>query len=389
MVPAGSPKIVPVGSEVLEVHLGDVPGWLKRAEARVRIVGEAMLMALFQNAPMGPEQLNERLSQAKEHALVDEKHKWLVAVVLRWQVDLSDTEVSDQPWLWLDSGSYMETEKAARARIASLDLAARVLKFFLPNVFDEVAVSDRIYLARDDSFGDAFSMPQSTARADLSSTTTMEQLATILAGTELDLALANAMTAPAVPKDSTRPDRLRAALHSDLLADDGGSYGRYELLREMQPVLMRASSGRPLSVMFVDMNGLKQINDTQGHHAGDEAIAEFRKAVREVHHEGLFRTGGDEFVLFSLGAPGEAPQLARRILLAVATRRAGGTPLSASVGVVLATNPRETPDAIVERADREMYRAKEESRKQTPRPCVLAVEGAGLEVVSPLAGQAS
>lgn len=383
-VPAGSPKIVTVGGEVLEIHLGDVPAWLKRAEARVRINGEALLRGLFQNDLVGREQLNARLSQAKDHVFVDERHKWLIAVVLRRQIEWSETDINDEPWLWCNPETFIETEKSAKERIASLDLAARVLKHYLPNGVDEVVVADRIYVGRDESFGDAFGMPHFTAGATGSAQSQLDGIEAALAGPEMQAALANAIAAPAVPKDSRRPDRFKAALHSDLLADEGGTYGRYELLREMQPVLMRASSTSPLAVMFVDMNGLKQINDGPGgHRAGDEAIAEFRMAVREAHQGALFRTGGDEFVLFRLGARGDASTVARKILSAVAARQVHGTQLSASVGVVFAIDPSEEPDAIRHRADQQMYRAKERSRSYTPRPCVLAIEDTEPVMIDP------
>jgi diguanylate cyclase (GGDEF)-like protein len=380
--PAGSPKLIPNGGEVLEVHLGQVPEWLQRAEARATTIFAAMANGVFRNDPSHRSQLNERLSEAKDGRLVEDQHKWLVAFVLRWQSDWSDEVITEEPWFWIDSVKMCDMQKIAKERIPSLDLAARVSRHFVPNVFDEVVVSDRMYVARDESFRDAFPWPHfSAGHATIAVRSNIDSVEAALAGCEMERALANALAAPAVPKDQARPHRLEAALHSDLLADDGGSYGLYELLRELQSVLMRASYARPISVMFIDMNGLKQINDTLGHGAGDEAIAEFRRAVRKAHHGALFRTGGDEFVLFFIGAPDAAATFARGILTAVAGCQVKGAALSASVGVVLASDPLESPKGIVERADREMYRAKEASRRGLPRPCMLAFDGAEVEEV--------
>ena len=54
-------------------------------------------------------------------------------------------------------------------------------------------------------------------------------------------------------------------------------------------------------VMFMDMNGLKEINDGNGHNAGDEALKCLAGIIAEVFgRESVYRVGGDEFVAFAL-----------------------------------------------------------------------------------------
>src|SRR5690606_738827 len=98
------------------------------------------------------------------------------------------------------------------------------------------------------------------------------------------------------------------------------------------------------------------INDTQGHAAGDrvlaEVVREWRTRLRSVDTIG--RTGGDEFVLALPGTPlMAAGELLRRLQGSSAARW--------SYGVVQAL-PGETAEAVVARADRELYQVKKARR---------------------------
>lgn len=143
-------------------------------------------------------------------------------------------------------------DEEARLRSPSLDLAARTLKEHVPHVLDDLIISDQVYVARDSSFDDAVGVPEvSLGDANFSVRSAMSRLDLVLSDPDAERTLVNALAAPAVASDPTRKERLTAALRTDLLADDGGSYGRYELLREMQPVLMRASVDHPLAVFYL------------------------------------------------------------------------------------------------------------------------------------------
>ena len=62
--------------------------------------------------------------------------------------------------------------------------------------------------------------------------------------------------------------------------------------------MANSNSGKSVGVIFADLNGLKSVNDTLGHNAGDQLLKDAAKALREVFevHE-IFRAGGDEFVV--------------------------------------------------------------------------------------------
>lgn len=74
-----------------------------------------------------------------------------------------------------------------------------------------------------------------------------------------------------------------------------GVYSRLAYTKRMESV----KEGETLTLAMIDMNGLKRINDTYGHKAGDEAIAQISKVLLElpVHQKKLYRYGGDEFVI--------------------------------------------------------------------------------------------
>ena len=128
--------------------------------------------------------------------------------------------------------------------------------------------------------------------------------------------------------------------------------------------------GAPLSVAIVDANGLKALNDDFGHAAGDEALVRLGAILQQGVRDGdlVARIGGDEFAVLFAGAP---ILTAERIVRRLAERIARGTlgvghrlPTIAW-GVADATGE-ATVDALVEAADRAMYRQKQLMRKRTP-----------------------
>jgi two-component system cell cycle response regulator len=131
--------------------------------------------------------------------------------------------------------------------------------------------------------------------------------------------------------------------------------------------------GLPLSVLVIDLDGLKRVNDAGGHAAGDRAIrgaaAAIKQTLRATDYGG--RWGGDEFVVIAPHSPrGSARMLAERVAAAIATRgRADRLAATASVGVAtfdhLDDNARvRTPLSLVEEADRALYAAKDSGRSR-------------------------
>ncbi|MFI1913815.1 diguanylate cyclase domain-containing protein [Nocardia sp. NPDC020380] len=118
-----------------------------------------------------------------------------------------------------------------------------------------------------------------------------------------------------------------------------------------------------VSVLLVDLDGFKQINDTHGHRVGDEllvAVAERLRAVARPE-DCVCRYGGDEFVIATLGGEAAARENADRILTDLAqpfTLSPGQVHIQASIGIATATDETRDAAALIHAADRAMYAAK-------------------------------
>lgn len=122
------------------------------------------------------------------------------------------------------------------------------------------------------------------------------------------------------------------------------------------------NTGTPIMLMFIDLDGLKKINDTYGHNMGDKAISGIAGVLREVcvKSEVFCRFGGDEFIIFKAGADESyAAELTERINGSISGINHGSDDpfeLSASIGYVIAV-PDEKSDIFkfVMQADKKMY----------------------------------
>ncbi|WP_298457427.1 bifunctional diguanylate cyclase/phosphodiesterase [uncultured Cellulomonas sp.] len=124
-----------------------------------------------------------------------------------------------------------------------------------------------------------------------------------------------------------------------------------------------------VGVLFLDLDALKEANDTFGHEAGDRLLTTVAERVRGAVRptDVLARLGGDEFVVLleDLTTPGAAGTVAQRILdsLRVPYRLAGrAVSTSVSIGIATTDDPAQTADALVSQADSAMYRAKDAGR---------------------------
>jgi diguanylate cyclase (GGDEF)-like protein len=118
---------------------------------------------------------------------------------------------------------------------------------------------------------------------------------------------------------------------------------------------------RPLSLVIVDVDGFKEINDRIGHLAGDAVLAEIADRIRQVVRSADIpcRVGGDEFsVIVPEAEGGQARQLVGRIQRAVSAQpiaRAGRVRVSAGVADI---QPNDSPTSLFERGDESLYAAK-------------------------------
>src|SRR5438552_8882705 len=133
----------------------------------------------------------------------------------------------------------------------------------------------------------------------------------------------------------------------------------------------RASrSGRPLSLLFIDLDGFKSINDSHGHLFGSRALVEAAAVVRGSAHETdvVARFGGDEFALVLPDTGGEGAfavgERIRERLAAHAFLAGDGLDihLTASVGVATLPDAAASAEELVQAADKAMYRVKESGK---------------------------
>jgi diguanylate cyclase (GGDEF)-like protein/PAS domain S-box-containing protein len=139
--------------------------------------------------------------------------------------------------------------------------------------------------------------------------------------------------------------------------------------RLQQALLTAASSGRRIAVAFVDLDRFKFINDSLGHHVGDELLkavaARLKACVRDC--DTVARLGGDEFVLLINGhtGPEYVRQLMDKMLASVAQPwiiEQGEFLVSCSIGVALHPDDGDEALTLLKHADSAMYRAKDSGR---------------------------
>ena len=126
-----------------------------------------------------------------------------------------------------------------------------------------------------------------------------------------------------------------------------------------------------LNVLFLDLDGLKNINDRFGHSQGDQALRDIAAVLRGAIRESdvVARAGGDEFVVLVEDEPQAAEELAQRLERRIAAANAKGEhryKLEVSLGVVFwPPDEKTTLQELIERADQRMYAAKNAKRDAT------------------------
>jgi diguanylate cyclase (GGDEF)-like protein len=119
----------------------------------------------------------------------------------------------------------------------------------------------------------------------------------------------------------------------------------------------------PLSILYIDIDHFKAINDTRGHHTGDEVLKTLGGILRESTRQAdyVFRWGGDEFVVLYSATEAEAALKAQQIKQAfLASPIVGDLPdgVDLSIGCVPVPPDTKDFDPLIDQADREMYRRK-------------------------------
>lgn len=172
--------------------------------------------------------------------------------------------------------------------------------------------------------------------------------------------------------------RLRELSQRDSLT---GALNRHSFREALEHLLSDARmGGAPLSVLMVDLDHFKAINDDHGHLAGDDCLRQVAARLQEAihpHHGLLGRFGGEEFVIALPGLGHDAARVvAEKLRAAIAATPFGvaghGIPLTISVGAHTPdTAAAPSPDDAMRCADEALYAAKRGGRncvRQTPAP---------------------
>ena len=169
-----------------------------------------------------------------------------------------------------------------------------------------------------------------------------------------DLALVNA-------------ERYQQAKERAFIDDVTEVYNARYLLQATEHEIRRAErSGKELSVLFLDLDRFKRVNDQFGHLVGSNALRHLSKVLLECIRQvdTLARYGGDEFTILLVDTGhDDALAVAERIRRTVAEtlfEGAGGAPIRLTISIGVATFPDHSPDreGMLDLADKAMYRAK-------------------------------
>ncbi|HML94390.1 MAG TPA: GGDEF domain-containing response regulator [Thermodesulfobacteriota bacterium] len=169
--------------------------------------------------------------------------------------------------------------------------------------------------------------------------------------------------------------RMNVQLRNLSTTDDltGLSNRRGFIQKVGRELKMAEKIGRSCMLSFLDIDGLKEINDTYGHGEGDRALKVFSGKLKKIFGEGtiIARIGGDEFTVFAPGSPearfkAELERLKKKLDVYNLSKR---NPYTLSVSAGVASFDPSVPcsiDALLSKADLSMYRDKESRRTGAP-----------------------
>jgi diguanylate cyclase (GGDEF)-like protein len=165
-------------------------------------------------------------------------------------------------------------------------------------------------------------------------------------------------------------ERLRELAIRDSLTELYNHRHAMDLLTNEFERVGRYAAG--VSLLMLDLDDFKRVNDEHGHPAGDAVLREMARVLKETlrNVDSLGRYGGEEFVaILPHTSPEEAAATAERIRQRVQAHVfwVGAKPLNVTVSVGVASYPSlavDSPESLVREADRALYRAKEAGRNR-------------------------
>jgi diguanylate cyclase (GGDEF)-like protein len=181
------------------------------------------------------------------------------------------------------------------------------------------------------------------------------------AQTLADVAAAYLLNAQARADLQDSSDRSRETSRHDALT---GLPNRIVLLERLEHALLRGRSARMVTLLFVDLDQFKMVNDMHGHQVGDELLVAVADRLTGHLRPGdtLARLSGDEFVILcdDLGGRLEVDAIAARIGATLGepfVLSSGAVQTSASIGIALTGRGDHLPEEVLHDADLAMYQA--------------------------------
>ncbi len=165
-----------------------------------------------------------------------------------------------------------------------------------------------------------------------------------------------------ISEQARKRERLAKLAHLDDLTGLANRRAFHDELRRQLALAQR--NPQPMTVLYLDLDGFKSVNDNLGHDAGDQVLREVAQRLRSALRESdlIARVGGDEFATLLVGnlPNGTAQTVAAKLIEAVSgVYQVGdaGAHLGASVGIAH-NDVKSDADTLISRADQAMYHAK-------------------------------
>jgi diguanylate cyclase len=174
----------------------------------------------------------------------------------------------------------------------------------------------------------------------------------------------------------TRVDRdriKRKSLEQEILVDPlTGIANRRAIERHLKKAIRKCQQYRNLfSMIFIDIDDFKKVNDTYGHWVGDKCIKKIVSRIKPIIRENDFiaRYGGDEFIVVLPGTDRRAAQIVANKLSNTISRtrflyQSSEIKLSVSIGLTQMEETDHAPEIIFSRADAALYEAKSQGKNR-------------------------
>lgn len=152
-----------------------------------------------------------------------------------------------------------------------------------------------------------------------------------------------------------------------------GLYNRRTFESKLDQLLQQAlQEHRPLALLYIDLDGFKEVNDTLGHTAGDEVLQQVARCLRDTlrGNDVVARLGGDEFAVILPYIHSEkvseevAQRIIRQVSMPMRVLNGVSVSVSSSIGIAYSEMGRDTEERLLQRADHAMYQAKRKGKGQ-------------------------